>query len=483
MTFINLMEGNAIEERQVTVSLLQENPITCVPNGIEPETGGSATAVVVFSTFVAVCGSYVFGTAVGYSSPAESGILIDLGLSLAEYSFFGSILTIGAMLGAVASGRIADLIGRRGAMGLSDIFCVVGWLATIFSEGAWLLDIGRLLIGCGVGVLSYVVPVYVAEITPKNLRGGFTTMHQLLMSLGAALSYFVGTVVTWRTLAAIGTIPCVVQLLGLIFIPESPRWLAKVGREKEYEASLQRLRGKNADISQEAADIRIYTETLKQLPEARILDMFQRKYAHSLIVGVGVMVLQQFGGTNAIAFYASSIFESAGFSAKVGTIAMAAVQIPMTILGAVLMDRAGRRPLLMISAAGTCLGFLIVGFSFLLQDFHKWKEGTPILVLVGILVYNGSFGLGVSGIPWLIMSEIFPINMKGSAGSLMSLVNWSCSWVVTYLFNFSMEWSSAGTFFIFCFICGVTVVFVEKLVPETKGQTLEEIQASMTRFQ
>ncbi|KAL5701560.1 hypothetical protein ACHQM5_026884 [Ranunculus cassubicifolius] len=440
----------------------------------------SSIAVVVLATFFAVSGSYVFGCAVGYSSPTQSGIMDDLGLTLAEYSVFGSILTIGAMIGAIFSGRIADKIGRRGAMWVSDIFCIVGWLAIFFAKRAWNLDLGRLSLGYGIGLLSYVVPIYIAEITPKDIRGAFTTVNQLMICFGSSLTYLFGTLLSWRALALIGTIPCVVQFIGLFFVPESPRWLAKVGEKKGFEESLRRLRGKNANISEEEAEIRDYTETLQRLSEASLLDLFQKKYTRSLIVGVGLMVLQQFGGVNAVAFYASFIFVSAGFSSSVGTIAMAAVQIPLTTLGVLLMDKSGRRPLLLVSAAGTCLGCFLTGLSFLLKGHQWWKEVSPILALIGILVYTGSFSLGMGGIPWVIMSEIFPINTKGPAGSLVTLVSWFGSWIISYAFNFLMKWSSTGTFFVFSIICGLTVMFIAKLVPETKGRTLEEIQASMS---
>ncbi|KAB5529351.1 hypothetical protein DKX38_019432 [Salix brachista] len=392
--------------------------------GEEQRGGSSATTMVVLSTLVAVSGSYVFGSAIGYSSPTQSGIMEDLALSVAEYSLFGSILTIGAMIGAIMSGRIADYIGRRGA--------------------SWWLDVGRLLVGYGMGLLSYVIPIYIAEITPKNLRGGFTTVHQLMICCGVSITYLIGAFVSWRILALIGTIPCIVQIVGLFFIPESPRWLAKIGRGEECEAALQCLRGHNADISDEAAEIRDYTETILQLSEASIFELFQWKYAHSLIVGTGLMALQQFGGVNGIAFYASSIFISAGFSGRIGMIAMVAVQIPMTALGVVLMDISGRRPLLMVSAAGTCLGCFLAALSFLLQDLNKMVAATPFLALFGVLIYTGSFSLGMGGIPWVIMSEVFPINMKGSAGSLVTLVSWLGSWIISYAFNFLMDWSSAG---------------------------------------
>ncbi|KAK1439416.1 hypothetical protein QVD17_05234 [Tagetes erecta] len=443
------------------------------------ESTSPATLVLVFATLVAVSGSYVFGSAVGFSSPAQTGIMDDLGLSVEEYSVFGSVLTIGAMVGAVMSGKIADRLGRRMTMGLSEMFCLLGWLAIIYSEVSWLLDAGRLSIGYGIGVLSYVVPVYIAEITPQNLRGTFTTVNQLMICIGVSAMWLIGTFVPWRTLAIIGIIPCILQVIGLFFIPESPRWLAKIGRWKDCESALRKLRGKNAEIIEEAAEIRDYTEALCQQSESRIFDLFQREYTKSLIVGVGLMALQQFGGANAIAFYMDSIFISAGLSSSVGSIALVIVQVPLTLLGVLLMDISGRRPLLMVSASGTCLGCLLTGISFLLQDLQVNNQFSPILALVGVLVFSGSYALGMGGIPWVIMSEIFPINIKGSAGSLVTVVNWFGSWVVSYAFNFLMKFSTEGTFFMFASICGLTVLFTAKLVPETKGRTLEEIQASM----
>ncbi|CAO2185159.1 unnamed protein product [Urochloa humidicola] len=439
----------------------------------------SSIAAVVGSTAVAVAGSFEFGLSIGYSSPSQLGIMRDLHLSLAEYSVFGSILTIGAMLGAIVSGSIADRAGRRGAMVISDVICTLGYLLIAFSQNYWWLDIGRVLIGCGIGILSYVVPVYISEITPKNLRGGFATVNQFMICCGGSLAFVLGTFIPWRSLAVVGVVPCLLQLVGLLVIPESPRWLARSGHPGAFVAALQKLRGQGTDISEEASEIKVFTEKLQLLPESKIADLFQKDYIRAVTVGVGLMVLQQFGGVNGILFYASEVFVSAGFSSgNTGTIAMAIVQIPMIGLGVLLMDKAGRRPLLMVSAAGTCLGCLLVGLSFLSKEQH-WEMDLNVFALAGLLVFIGSFSLGMGGIPWVIMSEIFPINMKGSAGSLVTLVNWLSSWIVSYAFNFLLIWSTYGSFFVFASICGLTVVFVERLVPETKGRTLEEIQASM----
>ncbi|KAJ4804904.1 Major facilitator superfamily protein [Rhynchospora pubera] len=385
------------------------------------------------------------------------------------------------MLGAIVSGTITEKVGRRFAMSIADVFCIVGWLSIVFSKNYWYLDVGRFLVGCGIGLFSYMVLVYISEITPKDVRGSFATVNQLMICCGASLAYLLGTFLSWLALAILGVAPCLFQLLGLLFIPESPRWLSKLGRYQEFEVALQKLRGDAVDIFEEAEEIKEFTKKLVHQKEASLIDLFQKEYIHAVTVGVGLMVLQQFGGVNAICFYASEIFVSAGFSSgNSGMIAMVIVQVPMTALGVLLMEKAGRRPLLLVSAAGTCLGCFLVGLSFLSQDFQWAKDLNIILALAGILVYTGSFSLGMGGIPWVIMSEIFPINMKGSAGSLVTLVSWLGSWIVSYTFNFLMLWSSVGTFFLFASICGFTVLFVARLVPETKGRTLEEIQASMS---
>ncbi|KAG2695443.1 hypothetical protein I3760_07G012800 [Carya illinoinensis] len=363
-----------------------------------------STPVLFVCTFAAACAAFTGGCLVSYTSPAESGIIADLSLTVTEYSFFGSIMTAGAMIGAVISGRMTDFIGRR--------------------LGAWLLDLGRLSLGIGFGLTCYVGPVYLAEIIPKDIRGLLMSISQSMTGYGASLTFVIGSFVTWRSLAIIGCIPSLLLLLALFFIPESPRWL----------------------------------------------------------VGVGLMVVQASGGLYGFMFYMSEIFDSAGISSTLGFILVAVLQIPLIVLSAALIDKFGRRTLLMASATGQCLGCLLTGLSYFLQELDWWKEASPILALIGVLVYMGSYAFGMGGIPWIVVSEIFPINVKGSAGTLCNLVSSFCSWVVSYTFNYSFSWSPAGTFFIYAGICGFGVVFIAKLVPETKGRTLEEIHASLTRI-
>ncbi|KAG6702044.1 hypothetical protein I3843_07G012800 [Carya illinoinensis] len=412
-----------------------------------------STPVLFVCTFAAACAAFTGGCLVSYTSPAESGIIADLSLTVTEYSFFGSIMTAGAMIGAVISGRMTDFIGRRLTLWILDIFYIVGWLAIIFAEGAWLLDLGRLSLGIGFGLTCYVGPVYLAEIIPKDIRGLLMSISQSMTGYGASLTFVIGSFVTWRSLAIIGCIPSLLLLLALFFIPESPRWL-------DY----------------------IENQRLQQNSDDNVLNLFRRKYLHIVIVGVGLMVVQASGGLYGFMFYMSEIFDSAGISSTLGFILVAVLQIPLIVLSAALIDKFGRRTLLMASATGQCLGCLLTGLSYFLQELDWWKEASPILALIGVLVYMGSYAFGMGGIPWIVVSEIFPINVKGSAGTLCNLVSSFCSWVVSYTFNYSFSWSPAGTFFIYAGICGFGVVFIAKLVPETKGRTLEEIHASLTRI-
>ncbi|CAN1285165.1 Sugar transporter ERD6-like 17 [Linum perenne] len=321
-----------------------------------------------------------------YTSPAQSGIMEDLGLSVAA--------------------------------------------------NEWWLYMGRLSIGFGVGFVTYMVPIYIAEITPKEYRGGFAYASQLLANCGVSIVYLMGNVVSWRKLAIIGLVPAILQLMGLFFVPESPRWLAQVGRGKEFEASLKSLRGKDTDINHEKQEIQEMVDAFNDRKDAKLTDLFQKKYAYSLTV-------------------------------------------PAAAVGLFLMDYAGRKPVLMVSAGGMCLCSILVGVAFVLQGLNLLKNLTPIMTVLGITLYIATFSIGLAGVPWIIMSEIFPMSVKAVAGSLVTLVCWLASWVVTYTFNFMFQWSPAGTFFIFAGMCGASIMFTWKLVPETKGMTLEEIQSSM----
>ncbi|KAF3522655.1 hypothetical protein F2Q69_00050278 [Brassica cretica] len=402
-------------------------------------------------------GPIQFGFTCGYSSPTQAAIIKDLGLTVSE----------SLMIAAIPN--------------------IIGWLCISFAEDTSFLYMGRLLEGFGVGIISYTVtlnsPSLFAHRITSSILGKFH--YTKPETLGYDYDSSACPLITFLSCLplSLGTLPCIVLIPGLFFIPESPRWLAKMGMTDDFETSLQVLRGFETDITVEVNEIKrsVGTST-KRSSTVRFVDLKRRRYYFPLMVGIGLLVLQQLGGINGVLFYSSTIFESAGVtSSNAATFGVGAIQVVATAISTWLVDKAGRRLLLTISSVGMTISLVIVAAAFYLKEFVSHDSDMysmlSILSVVGVVAMVVSFSLGMGPIPWLIMSEILPVNIKGLAGSIATLANWFISWLITMTANLLLAWSSGGTFTLYGLICAFTVVFVTLWVPETKGKTLEELQA------
>jgi len=432
---------------------------------------------------VAALGGLLFGYDTGVISGALIFIRHVMSLSPTMQGVVVAIALAGAAVGAAIVGYLSDRAGRRRVILGAGLLFILGAVISAMAPGVAVLVIGRFFVGLAIGVASMLTPLYLAEISPAQDRGAIVSLNQLCITAGILVSYLVGYALAdatggWRWMLALGTVPGIVLSVGMLVLPESPRWLAGHGRVRDAESVLKRLRG-TADVSQELTTLRrdIARENNKLKSAWELLSPRLRR---PLIIGVGLAMFQQITGINTVIYFAPIIFQSAGLSSAatsiLATAGVGAVNVIMTIVSIWLIDRLGRRQLLYWSLGGMTITLLILSGAF----FAGTSGELAWIAVLSVAAYVGFFAIGLGPVFWLLIAEIFPLALRGRAMSLATVANWGFNLIVSLTFlNLVGAVGSAGAFVVYGVLSLFALAFVIMTVPETKGRTLEQIEAAL----
>jgi sugar porter (SP) family MFS transporter len=425
------------------------------------------------------------GLLFGYDTGVVSGALLFLrtqfgGLSNFQEELVTSLLLVGAMAGALIAGRLSDRIGRKPTIMITAVVFVLGVLLAAFTPTYPVLLIARVIIGLAVGSSSMVVPLYIGEIAPPRFRGGLVSLNQLAITLGILISYLIDYGLSssgnWRLMFGLAAVPAVLLFAGILTQRESPYWLIERGREEEARSVLARLRPAG-EIDREVTEIR---DIISQ-GRPGLRELVSRTVRPALQVGVAMAVFQQVTGINTVIYYAPSLLHDAGLgasSALLANVGIGAVNVVMTIVAIRLLDRSGRRPLLIRGSAGMAVGMVAAALAF--AGGTHLTGARAAVAIAALVVYTGSFAIGLGPVFWLMISEIYPQRVRGTAMSVASLANWAANFLVTISFlTLLSAIGGTGVFSLFAFLTLVAVWFFVRRVPETKGRSLQAIEADL----
>jgi SP family galactose:H+ symporter-like MFS transporter len=422
-------------------------------------------------------GGLLFGYDTGVISGAILFIRQDFALPDFSVEIVVSSVLLGALIGAAFGGDLADRLGRRKLIILAAaIFALAALLTASVPSVPWLI-LGRILVGIAIGIASITAPLYISEVAPAEMRGALVSLNQLAITIGIVVSYLVDYLLSgiqgWRYMLGLAAIPAIILGIGMLPLPDTPRWLIKYGKTDKARAVLKRIRGK-ANVEDELKEIQT---SLKKQATGRA-ELFNPLVKPALIIGVVLAIFQQATGINTVIYYAPKIFQFAGFvsasSAIFATLSVGGVNVIMTIVAILLLDRIGRRPLLLIGLAGMIFSLGLLSFTFYLPSLGGLIGK---LSVVGLMLYVGSFAIGLGPVFWLLISEIYPLKVRGLAMSIASEANWGINLVVALTFlTLIQAVGKSGTFLLYALIGIGAWIFVYLLLPETKGRTLEEIE-------
>jgi SP family arabinose:H+ symporter-like MFS transporter len=446
----------------------------------------SGLKFVMFATGVTAIGGFLFGYDTAVINGANSFLKVHLGLNATQEGLAGASAILGCIPGAMFAGFLSDRFGRRKLLFLCALLYAVSGLLSAIPNTFGQFLAARIISGLGIGASSMICPVYIAEISPEKWRGRLGTLFQLGIVTGIFVTLFVNKLIQgmgdeawntasgWRWMLGMEVVPAILFILLLLAVPESPRWLALAGRETEAKSVLEKVGGPEHAAAGLAA-----IRAAGQEEEGRFSELFAGAFRRPLAVAVILMACSQFCGINAIMYYSTKIFTTAGGgtnAAFTSSVWVGLINLAFTFVAIGFVDRAGRRPLLLIGTAVQVVALAAVGWMF-----HVGEKGMGLLLCV--ILFIAAFAMAMGPVGWLFCSEIFPNKVRGRAMSIAALTVWVSCFIVAWTFpmlNDNPQIGPAKTFCVYALVSLFAFVFILAFLPETKGRTLEEIEKMWT---
>lgn len=425
---------------------------------------------------VAAIGGILFGFDTGIISGAILFVQQDFSLSVSERSWAVSIVLVGAIIGSASGGYLSDKLGRRKSIISSAALVIIGTAVITLSSDIYFFFAGRFIIGTGIGIASFISPMYISEVAPKSIRGAMVSLTQLMVTVGILVAYVVSLYFSpsgnWKAMFLAAVIPAAALLIGMIILPSSPRWLVFEGK---VDSAMHVAEEFSYDKEKADDAIRQMEKENEEQKNTKISELWSPAIRYVTIIGITLAILQQATGINTVIYFAPTIFEFAGYGNATASIAASVgvgiVNVVLTVISIFLVDRVGRRPLLLISLSGMILSLL--GLSVV---FTIGAASLGIYTAVFLMAYIASFAIGLGPIFWLLIAEIYPLRIRGKAMSVATVANWASNFIISLTFlGLVGLLGTNGVFFIYAIVGVFSLIFVWKFIPETKGLSLEEI--------
>ncbi|EOS95897.1 sugar porter family MFS transporter [Erwinia tracheiphila] len=442
----------------------------------------SNKAMTFFVCFLAALAGLLFGLDIGVIAGALPFIAKDFNVSAHQQEWIVSSMMSGAAIGAIGSGWLSSRLGRKKSLMIGAVLFVIGSLWSALATNPDMLIMARVLLGLAVGVASYTAPLYLSEIAPEKIRGSMISLYQLMITIGILGAYLSDTAFSfsgeWRWMLGVITIPAALLLVGVFFLPNSPRWLAAKGDFRSAQRVLDRLRDTSEQAKRELDEIR---ESLKIKQFGWSLFKNNSNFRRAVYLGILLQVMQQFTGMNVIMYYAPKIFEIAGFTNTTeqmwGTVIVGLINVLATFIAIGLVDRWGRKPTLILGFLVMALGMGILG-TMLHVGIHS--TGTQYFAIAMLLMFIVGFAMSAGPLIWVLCSEIQPLKGRDFGITLSTATNWIANMIVGATFLTMLNsLGNANTFWVYAALNLFFIVLTVSLIPETKNVSLEHIERNL----